>query len=240
MPCPFTTRRVRRVRHLPVVAGAGLAAALGCLPTPASADDITDLQREVKEMQRHYDTELKRLQTDYESRIHRLETRLKAAETKTATRQTSPAKAETTASSPPAATETGPAPAPVASAAAPQPLSPEPAAAAAPTAGGGGFNPAIGVILQGKAAAFSQNPDTYRVSGFALGDETSPGTARPVARRERDQFPGQCRPLSVRQPDLSLRRRQPAVDRGGLYPIDQPARRASRCAPAGSSRASAI
>src|SRR5262249_2091963 len=44
------------------------------------------------------------------------------------------------------------------------------------TASAGSFNPAIGVVLQGFAGAFSQNPNTYFIKGFALGDDTSPGS----------------------------------------------------------------
>ena len=51
----------------------------------------------------------------------------------------------------------------------------------------------------------------------------APGQARPVARRERDQFPGQCRPLSVRQPDPVVLAGKHGVGRGGVPPDDQPA-----------------
>jgi hypothetical protein len=37
------------------------------------------------------------------------------------------------------------------------------------------FNPAISLILDGKLSAFSQNPATYVLPGFALGEETGPG-----------------------------------------------------------------
>ena len=37
------------------------------------------------------------------------------------------------------------------------------------------FNPAIGVVLDGRFSAFSQNPDRYFVKGFVRGDETGPG-----------------------------------------------------------------
>jgi hypothetical protein len=43
---------------------------------------------------------------------------------------------------------------------------------AAPTSANA-FNPAIGVVLDGKFGAFSQNPDNYRIPGFALDDEAS-------------------------------------------------------------------
>ena len=57
----------------------------------------------------------------------------------------------------------------------PWPIGPATPPIANPSASAGAFNPAIGVVLQGKASAFSQNPDTYRVRGFALGDEAGPG-----------------------------------------------------------------
>ncbi|MEK7206424.1 MAG: hypothetical protein AAB134_00880, partial [Pseudomonadota bacterium] len=37
------------------------------------------------------------------------------------------------------------------------------------------FNPAISLILDGKLSAFSKNPGTYALPGFALGEETGPG-----------------------------------------------------------------
>ena len=37
------------------------------------------------------------------------------------------------------------------------------------------FNPAISLILDGKLSAFSQDPTTYALPGFALGGETGPG-----------------------------------------------------------------
>src|SRR5437763_1323958 len=77
-----STARVRReararLRYLSTAAGAGLIAALG-VSSPAAAEDVSDLRRELKEMQRHYDAELKRLQSKYEARLRHLESRLKA------------------------------------------------------------------------------------------------------------------------------------------------------------------
>ncbi|MEX2163246.1 MAG: hypothetical protein WD823_03245 [Sulfuricaulis sp.] len=37
------------------------------------------------------------------------------------------------------------------------------------------FNPSISLILDGKLSAFSQDPATYALPGFALGEETGPG-----------------------------------------------------------------
>src|SRR5215471_17055700 len=47
---------------------------------PAGAQELPDLQRELREMRQHYDAELKRLRRDYEARIERLEKQVKAAE----------------------------------------------------------------------------------------------------------------------------------------------------------------
>ena len=45
------------------------------------------------------------------------------------------------------------------------------------TGGGGGssaFNPAIGLIFQGQAWNYSQNPDAHLIPGFPLGGEAGP------------------------------------------------------------------
>ena len=44
----------------------------GFFAVPADAQDLPDLQRELREMRQHYDAELKRLRRDYETRIERL------------------------------------------------------------------------------------------------------------------------------------------------------------------------
>ena len=76
-------------------------------------------------------------------------------------------------------------------------------------------------MLDGKASGFSQNPDTYRVPGFALGDEAEPPPRGLVARRERGQSSGQCRPATVRQPHAVDLARQQHLGRGGLHPDDR-------------------
>lgn len=94
--------------------------------------------------------ELARLKAGYEARINALEERLKEAEK----RATSPA--------------------PVAPA---QPAaSVPPTVAAAPTASSNaGFNPGISAVLQGRYANLSQDPNRYRLHGFAAGGEIGPG-----------------------------------------------------------------
>jgi hypothetical protein len=143
----------------------------GLLAAPAEAQEVQDLQREIRELRQYYDAELKRLRQDYETRIGRLEKRLKAAE-----RQGAAPRAPVTAAIPPPPGPPTPAP-PNAIPEQPQPPAPPPPAAApggAPSLASA-FNPAIGVILNGHLEAFSQNPNDYFIPGFALGDETSPG-----------------------------------------------------------------
>src|SRR5712692_1592395 len=65
----------------PLALGASLIATIG-FPSPGAAQDLADLQRELKEMRQHYDAELKRLQRDYDARIRRLEAQVKAARSK--------------------------------------------------------------------------------------------------------------------------------------------------------------
>jgi hypothetical protein len=130
---------------------------------------MSEFQRELKQMRQQYEAELNRMRRDYDARLSRLESRLKAAEGKP-----SAARTERTAAGQPLIAAAAPAPA--APIAPPAELPPAVALAApAAPASAGAFNPAIGVVLQGKASVFSQNPDTYRVRGFALGDEAVPG-----------------------------------------------------------------
>jgi hypothetical protein len=180
--------RLAARRRWPVAISAGVIATIG-FSLPGAAQNLTDVQRELTEMRRHYDAELKRLQRDYDARIRRLEAQLKAAEKKPigvvgAPSANAPPEAARAAVMPPAppppevaVSETAPAPAaPGFTIGTPPrepwpigPVTPPPLANAAASAGS--FNPAMGVILQGKASAFSQNPDNYRVLGFPLGDE---------------------------------------------------------------------
>lgn len=176
-----------RHRQWPASIGAGLMAAISC-SLPAAAQEVSEVQRELKQMRQQYEAELNRLRRDYDTRLSRLETRLKAAENKSAVTRT-----EKAATGQPSALSTAPPASPaevplaVAPAAPPAftvgapPREPWPIGPATPpiatsSASAGAFNPAIGVVLQGRASAFSQNPDTYRVRGFAIGDEAGPGT----------------------------------------------------------------
>jgi hypothetical protein len=95
--------------------------------------------------------ELDAMRAEYEARIQALEQRLKAAEAAVAA---PPATAATVA---PAPAATSPAPAAMPVAAAP---------AAAPA--GGGFQPAVSLILSGGYFASKQDPASYRIRGFPL------------------------------------------------------------------------
>ena len=53
----------------------------------------------------------------------------------------------------------------------------------------------------GQGGLFQPEPRHLPGQGLRARRRGGAGQARPVARRERDEFPGQCRPLSVRQPD---------------------------------------
>src|SRR5262245_44587974 len=140
--------------------GGGLVVA-GFFAMPADAQELPDLQRELREMRQHYDSELKRLRRDYEARIDRLERQVKAAEGAAAARRAPSAKAAampSPASAPtPAETATNAAlEQPPSVAPAPEPVLPPPAA---PAPGGlaslvSAFNPSIGVILNGQLGAF--------------------------------------------------------------------------------------
>lgn len=207
-----------RYRQWPAALGAGMIATIG-LPLPSSAQTIAAVQRELTEMRRHYDAELKRLQRDYDARIRRLEGQLRAAQGKPSPSPVGPAEASVA----PVATATPPPPsqAPLALPAPPAvaPKTPaftigtpprEPWAIGSVTppsnapAAAGAFNPSIGVILQGTAGYFSQNPDTYRVKGFALGDEAGPGKRGPSLGESEINFQANVDPYLFGNLTLSI------------------------------------
>jgi hypothetical protein len=102
--------------------------------------------------------ELDALRADYESRIQALEQRLKAAEAAVAAQPAAaPATAPATAPAPAAAVAVTPAAAP---------------------ASGGGFQPAVSLILSGQYGQTQRDPSTYRIQGFPLPPdaEIGPGT----------------------------------------------------------------
>lgn len=135
----------------------------------AKADDLDSIRQAMQQMQQQYQSALTKLQQDYDKKMDAMEKRVQAAESKAnaATKKADDAqKALATAqTAPPAA-----APAPVAAAAA----APEPTEANNPPSSANSFNPAIGAVLDGKFMGSTHNPNTWRVPGFALGDEAKP------------------------------------------------------------------
>jgi hypothetical protein len=121
---------------------------------PASAQDqrLQAIQREIQDMRRQYDVQLEQMRRDYETRLQEMEQRLKAAEGIAASAESRAAQASQ-AAQPQAA----------------------PAGARGAAAQASAFNPAIGVILDGKYGVFTKSPSSYRIRGFALGDTATPG-----------------------------------------------------------------
>jgi hypothetical protein len=117
--------------------------------------------------------EIGALRQDYEARLKALDERLRQAE------------AALTASQAAAATVAGPTAAQAAAERPPPELpmtragaqAAEPAAptGASASTSGNGFNPAIALILSGSYASLSQDPRSYRISGFLTGSEIGPG-----------------------------------------------------------------
>ncbi len=124
-------------------------APLGATPhAHAQTVDMQTLQHEIESLRQSYDSKLGQMKRDYQQRIDRLQADLsaQAAQQKMLT----------------AAPQAVPAPAAA------------PAAAPSAPVGANSFNPAIGVVLLGTVANSSRDPDTYRIPGFALGEEAKP------------------------------------------------------------------
>src|SRR5262245_49697569 len=116
------------------------AAWLLCLAAGSAAAQPASPNPDTQALRR----EIEAMRAEYEARLQALEQRLKAAEAAAAT--------------PAPAAQAAPAPAPVAAA-------PAPATGAAP---GGGFQPAVSLILSGGYFNSSKDPATYRIRGFSL------------------------------------------------------------------------
>jgi hypothetical protein len=157
-------------------ATAGLPAfALALSAMPAQAQDpagtLQSFRREMDEMRHTYDAQMDQMRRDHEAKMRAMEARLRAAED-------SAARAAASATSAGAAAAAAQATAQQAATTAQQASSapaPQPAAGGVP-ASESWFNPAIAVVLNGTFGALTRNPDTYRIPGFALGEETEPGT----------------------------------------------------------------
>lgn len=127
---------------------ASIALALAA-PMGAMADTTSDIAA-LKQ-------EIAAMRAAYEQRLRQMEERLKAAEA-------SPAASSTQAAAPTT-------PPPLAAA-------PTPPSTTSPTASSSSFNPAMSLILSGTYSRTTQDPATYRISGFKLPDgaEAGPGT----------------------------------------------------------------
>jgi hypothetical protein len=121
---------------------------------PSALDEV---RREMQQMRAEYDDMLRRMRADYEAKLRAMDDRLKAAEGAATNAQQSATPAVTAA----------PAASPAAVAASP--------GGSAYSANPGAFNPSIGVILDGRFASFARDPSTYRIPGFARGEEAGLG-----------------------------------------------------------------
>jgi hypothetical protein len=143
-------------------AAASLGVGFLCLslPPPALAADANELEQ-VK-------AQLAELRQSYEARLQALEKRITELQQAAATAPTNAATAAATSPPAPAAANAG---APLAADVA------SPVAAATPAATSAtAFNPAISLILAGRYANLSRDPDTYKLQGFVpTGGEVGPG-----------------------------------------------------------------
>jgi hypothetical protein len=104
--------------------------------------------------------EIRQLKESYEARINALEARLRESEA-----------AARSAAVPVAPVATAATPAAVA----PPPAPSAPPISAAPATGLAAFNPAVSVVLQGRYASLSQDPDRFAIAGFPQAGDIGPG-----------------------------------------------------------------
>ncbi len=119
-------------------------------PAAAQTSGVDAVRRDMQQMRQQYDAMLEQMRRDYEARLQSMEDRLKSAET-AATGATQKADDAQKAAQK-AATAAPPPPAPA-------------------SANANAFNPAIGVVLDGKVTSYGKDPNSYRIPGFALGEE---------------------------------------------------------------------
>ena len=116
--------------------------------TPALAQDETEIDA--------LRAELAQMRADYELRIAQLENRLDEAEERAAGQQTTTVQAEGQEAKQADSWQ------------------PDPYAEQMSDGGNNASNPAIGVIFQGQAWSYSDDPDDYEIPGFPLGGEAGP------------------------------------------------------------------
>ncbi len=143
--------------------------ALTLYSAPAKADDLSDMRQEMQAMQRQYQAALTKLQHDYETKLQSMEKRLDATENKATAATQKADDAQKTAAAAQSASEAS------TQTAAATPASPDAAAGGSNAqSSANSFNPAIGAVLDGKGMVSTHNPNTWRLPGFALGDEAKP------------------------------------------------------------------
>jgi hypothetical protein len=130
-----------RAAILPSVVAGAVSLGLGA-PAQAQGTGVDAVRRDMQQMRQQYDAMLEQMRRDYEARLSAMEQRLKSAETAASGATQKADDAQKAAQK-----------------------------VAAPPAGPNAFNPAIGVVLDGKFTSYSKDPDTYRIPGFALGEE---------------------------------------------------------------------
>lgn len=147
------------------IAPAALVAAMVCATAPAlaAADDA-----QLQQLRNEIDT----MRNAYEARLKALETRLEQAEAASAARATPAQAAAAPAALPDGRSSPEGTPAQAMASAPPPPVAEAPIAAA--PAAANAFNPAIALILSGTYSNLSQDPATYRFSGFLTGNEIGP------------------------------------------------------------------
>jgi hypothetical protein len=125
-----------------------LCTCLFCMATPALAQSESEL-----DMLR---AELTQMRADYETRIAQLEQRLDAAE-KNAEKQQAELAQQASSTAPQ-----------------PEPWQPDTSTSQMTADANNSSNPAIGVIFQGQAWNYQENPDDYQIPGFPFGGEAGP------------------------------------------------------------------
>ncbi len=153
-----------RLRH--TVQGMAFLLPLLWNAAPSKADDLDSIRQEMQAMQKQYQSELAKLQQDYDKKMQAMEKRVQNAENKASAATAKADDAQKALATAQAAPPSAPAPAPE--------TTPQPEAANNAPSSANSFNPAIGVVLDGKGMVSSHNPNTWRLAGFALGDQAKP------------------------------------------------------------------
>jgi hypothetical protein len=140
--------------------------------------------------------QIEQLRQTYETQIQSLEKRLEQAE-----RQASDNASKLSAQQPPV----------------------EPTASRSSGLGSNAFNPAISVILQGAVNSYSQDPDTYALPGFQLGEEAGLPTEGPTLDETELTASASVDSLFYAQSTFSFADGEAEVEEGYVVPTALPA-----------------